>query len=363
METRLDHHGHKLLEEELAGVGDPDLDNLVTRVTQFAVILRLSQIGLTEETALLADVDTIAIRNIEETFLQESGRAMRYHAVTFHLSESQTTITSSSLSRLTSENLSRTTASGVDLVTNHMLQSLIVGRVEEDHDFKLLSSKAVVHDLVSISLVAKLMQLVRNEFDCLALEWSCITLVTIQRSDLTQDGFNHMANGHTRWDSVGIDDHVWCYSFNREGQVLLTIGHSTGTLLTVTTSELITDLGNLDRSHLDLDEASGLFIHGETHLVDVALFRMLEWDGPVLELLRLPGLLIVVHSGVACWRDDWGDLSNDDVITTDLNSWANDSIFVKLVIGSMLDAGSLLALRDAELLVVLPSIVVRPVED
>lgn len=74
METRLDHHGHELLQEELAGVGDPDLDNLVTRVTQFAVILRLSKIGLTEETALLADVNTIAIRNIEETFLQESGR-------------------------------------------------------------------------------------------------------------------------------------------------------------------------------------------------------------------------------------------------------------------------------------------------
>lgn len=180
VETRLDHHGHELLEEKLAGVGDPDLANLVTRVTQFAVILRLSQIGLTEETALLADVDTIAIRNIEETFLQESGRTMRYHAITFHLSKSQTTITSSSLSRLTSEDLSWTTASGVNLVTDHMLQSLIVGGVEEDHDLQLLASEAVVHDFVSISLVAKLMQLVRNELNCLSLEWSGVTLVTIQ---------------------------------------------------------------------------------------------------------------------------------------------------------------------------------------
>lgn len=48
----------------------------------------------------------------------------------------------------------------MNLVTDHMLQSLIVGWVEEDHDFKLLASEAVVHDLVSISLVAKLMQLV-----------------------------------------------------------------------------------------------------------------------------------------------------------------------------------------------------------
>jgi len=144
------------------------------------VVLRLSQICLTERTALLADVDTVLIRDIEETFLQESGRAMRYHAVTFHLSESQTAVTSSSLSWLAGENLSRTAASGVDLVADHMLQSLIVGRVEEDHDFELLASEAIVHDLVSISLVAKLMQLVRNELNCLSLEGSRITLVTIQ---------------------------------------------------------------------------------------------------------------------------------------------------------------------------------------
>ena len=147
-----------------------------------------------------------------------------------------------------------------------------------------------------------------------------------------------MANGHTRWNSVGIDDHVWCHSFNREGQVFLTIRHSTSTLLTVTTGELVTDLGNLDRSHLDLDETSSLFVHGEDHLVDVALLGMLEWDGPVLELLRLSGLICVVRVSVACGRDDRGDLSNDDVITTDLNTRAYDSILVKLVVSSMLDA-------------------------
>ena len=68
----------------------------------------------------------------------------------------------------------------MNLVADHMLQSLIVGRVEEDHDFELLASEAIVHDLVSISLVAKLMQLVRNELNCLSLEGSRITLVTIQ---------------------------------------------------------------------------------------------------------------------------------------------------------------------------------------
>ena len=73
METRFDLHGHELLEEKLTGVGDSHLDDLVARVAESAVILRLSQIGLTEETALLADMDTVAIRHIKETFLEESG--------------------------------------------------------------------------------------------------------------------------------------------------------------------------------------------------------------------------------------------------------------------------------------------------
>ena len=172
-----------------------------------------------------------------------------------------------------------------------------------------------------------------------------------------------MANGHTGWDSVWIDDHVWRHSFNREGQVLLTICHSAGTLLTVTTSELVTDLGNLDRSHLDLDEASGLFVHGQANLVNVTLLRMLEWDRPVLELLRLSRLVCIVCLGVACRRYDGGDLSNDDVITTDLNSRTDDAILVKLVVRSMLDSRSLFALRDAELLIILPRVIVGPVED
>ena len=144
------------------------------------MVLALSEVGFAEETALLADVDTVAVRYIEETFFKESGRAVRNHAVTFHLSESQTTVTSSSFSWLASEDLGRAAASRVDLVADHMLEPLVIGGVEEDHNLKLLASKAVVHDFISVPLIPELVQLVRDELDCLSLERSRITLITIE---------------------------------------------------------------------------------------------------------------------------------------------------------------------------------------
>ena len=57
-----------------------------------------------------------------------------------------------------------------------------------------------------------------------------------------------------------VHDHVGNHAFNREWQVFLSVGHAASTLLTVTTGKLITDLRNLDRSHLDLDQAAHLFI-------------------------------------------------------------------------------------------------------
>ena len=44
----------------------------------------------------------------------------------------------------------------MDLVTDHMLQALIVSRVEEDHDFEALTGESVVHHLVAVSLVAQI---------------------------------------------------------------------------------------------------------------------------------------------------------------------------------------------------------------
>ena len=67
-----------------------------------------------------------------------------------------------------------------------------------------------------------------------------------------------------------IDDHVGHYSLDSKWQVLLAISHTAGTLLSVTTGELISDLWHLDRSHFDFDEAARIIIGGDNDLIDVA---------------------------------------------------------------------------------------------
>lgn len=48
-----------------------------------------------------------------------------------------------------------------------------------------------------------------------------------------------------------VDNHIGIDTFGSEGQVFLSVSNTTCTLLSVTTSELITDHGDLDGTHLD----------------------------------------------------------------------------------------------------------------
>lgn len=105
MESRLDHHAHEFLHEELACVGNPDLADVLTTLTRTAEVLLLLDVCFAEETTRRTHMHSVAVTDIEKTLLQESARAMTNHAITLHLSESKTTITRSALSRLSCQNL------------------------------------------------------------------------------------------------------------------------------------------------------------------------------------------------------------------------------------------------------------------
>ena len=107
-----------------------------------------------------------------------------------------------------------------------------------------------------------------------------------------------MTDGHTRRNSMGVDYHVRHHTFARERQILLSIGHTTGTLLAVTRGEFITDLGNLYSSHLDFDKSFVLVIRGQDHLVDVAFLRVLQRNRLVFKLLLLALLTKILAATV-----------------------------------------------------------------
>jgi hypothetical protein len=270
VQLRLDLHGHEFLEKQFTRVGNLNLANIFSRVASFAVVFKLVEVGLTEETALLADMHAVAVRDVEESLLQEPGRPVRDHAVALHLTESKATVTSSSLSRLSCQNLSGTSTSRVDFVAHHMLQTLIVGRTQEDHDLKLLASEAIVHDFVSVSLVAQGVQLARNEVDRLSLEWRGVALVTVKTCHFAENALDQMTNRHSRRNSVRIDNHVRVHTLDRERQVLLAVSHATGSLLTVTTGELVSDLWDFDCAHFHFDKTLVLLVRCHDDLVNVA---------------------------------------------------------------------------------------------
>jgi len=80
------------LEEKLAGIGELDLSNVrgVLTVLTFEALLR--EVAHAHEATELADVDSIVVRDIEKSLLEETCSTMRDHAVTFHLTEPQATI-------------------------------------------------------------------------------------------------------------------------------------------------------------------------------------------------------------------------------------------------------------------------------
>lgn len=120
-------------------------------------------------------MDSILVRNVHGSLLEEPGGAVRDHAVTLHLSESKTSISGSTLGWLSGQDLSGASSSGMHLVSDHMLESLIVSGVEEDQDFLFLSGESIVHHLVAVSLVAKVMELLRDLRNLLTAERRSIT--------------------------------------------------------------------------------------------------------------------------------------------------------------------------------------------
>ena len=155
-----------------------------------------------------------------------------------------------------------------------------------------------------------------------------------------------------------VDDQVWTDAFLGEGHVLLAVGHSNSTLLAMSGGELITDLRDSYRSHLDLCEAVSVFVCGDNDLVNHTFFRVLELCRavlPWLEYVRRLGtcisselLSIFKHVLNVAHRRT---LSDDDVVTVDNSTRIDDTIIVEFVVGAKPHVLSLAEVRPLEHLI------------
>ncbi len=79
-----------------------------------------------QQTALVAHVNIEGITGNHQTFQKQHTGSVSDQTITFHFTESQTTLASSALGRLPGQHGSRTACSGVHLVQNHVLQFLVI---------------------------------------------------------------------------------------------------------------------------------------------------------------------------------------------------------------------------------------------
>ena len=110
-ESRSNLKGHQLLDQKFACVGDAYLANGLGALANSAFKLLLSEVCLADQTTCLTDVHLVAIRDIEKPLFQESSSTVGNHAVTLHLSESESSVTTSTFSWLSCQDLGRTSPS------------------------------------------------------------------------------------------------------------------------------------------------------------------------------------------------------------------------------------------------------------
>mmetsp|Transcript_6455 Transcript_6455/g.19394 ORF Transcript_6455/g.19394 Transcript_6455/m.19394 type:complete len:390 (-) Transcript_6455:2323-3492(-) len=248
---------------------------------------------------------------------------MRDHAISLHFSKPQPAVARSALHGLPREDLRGPARARVNLVVHHMLESLVVRRVHEDHGVELAARVAVVHALVASALVAHLLERLGHVVHRHVGERRGVALLAVDSRHLGQQRLDQMPNRHAARDGVRVDDDIRRHTLNREGHVLLSIRHADGALLPVARRELVADLWDADGADARLDEALARIVGGEHHLVHHA---------------RRGGRQRrrAVALGIALWPPVLGRhrcrLADDDVLARHARARRRDAVCVKLLV-------------------------------
>ena len=130
-----------------------------------------------------------------------------------------------------------------------------------------------------------------------------------------------------------IDDKIRSQPILCERHVLLHVGDTNCTFLTMARCKLVTNLGNLGSPCADLHEFQALNIGREKDLINETTLGATQRRGDIALNVQLRSLSQLL--GV---RRDRGSFADDDVVTCDANARGNNSIVVELVVGTTLHA-------------------------
>jgi hypothetical protein len=145
--------------------------------------------------------------------------------ISFHLSESNSTLLLSTFHWLVCKNVYRSSCSGLRFVRDHVSKSLIIDTSHVYIDFHLISKYSGHHCFITIVVIAVLHKFFSEEIDSIVVlvffKSFCVYEFSIQTSTFTSEGFDKHTNCHSGWESVRIDNDIWSYTIFSEWHVFL----------------------------------------------------------------------------------------------------------------------------------------------
>mmetsp|Transcript_18796 Transcript_18796/g.29913 ORF Transcript_18796/g.29913 Transcript_18796/m.29913 type:complete len:267 (+) Transcript_18796:525-1325(+) len=242
----------------------------------------------------------------------------------------------------------------MDLVIDHMLESLIKCRTKENRRMQYSASVSIVQSFVAVLLISDAVQIVHNLLDRqMILEWSGIAFIASNSTHFRQQTLNQMSDGHSRRNAVRIDNQVRIHAQLIEWHILRSVQHSTRPFLSMSRGKLVANLWHTQRSYAHFAKPTRLFIHRHHHHINnatltraqccrriaFALFTILIHQRIDLLLLRL--IAIVLH---LLWFDlQRRSLANDNIVARNTRSRAYQTIFVQFIVRSISQARSRLS--------------------
>mmetsp|Transcript_10118 Transcript_10118/g.15281 ORF Transcript_10118/g.15281 Transcript_10118/m.15281 type:complete len:422 (-) Transcript_10118:326-1591(-) len=233
----------------------------------------------------------------------------------------------------------------MNLIIHHMLQPLIICGADKNLGREGHTGVPIVQHLVTVFLISVKMKSLRKLVRHLGLrrERSSISLFSQQRGDLPQQTLNQLPNGHTRGNSVRIDNQIGSNTLACEGHVFWTIGNTHCSLLTVTTGKLVSNLRDTNRTYTNLHQSETFLVGRQHHTIDNSTLTCTQLNTSI-SLICLWGTITHILLRSLHLRG----LPNDNITPRNSRSWGNQSIFFQLLVTTMPKTRAIIRVRLLE---------------
>lgn len=172
---------------------------------------------------------------------------MSQQSVPFHLSEAYSALHVPPAQRLIGDFISRSRSPHLELIGNHVAQTLVVNHPDEDVRLELQAAQTRVEALGAVVIVPGGLQHLAEVLERRILlgesEWRGVVAQAVEGAGLSGHALDEHTDGHSGRESVRVEQDVRGHAALGEGHVLRGPQATQDTLLTVSAGEFVSDGG------------------------------------------------------------------------------------------------------------------------